>query len=163
MAATDSPQIPDVGELLAPLLARVSSGPRPLLLAIAERMAAERYRGWLADPANRAHALSLQACAEREEEIARRIEALHSGAAVVQEAIVAANPDLADINRAIFAGRPLAQQLAIQARGERLGAATWRAFARAEKDADRHATLLACADLEEESARALEAILATEG
>jgi len=163
MSSTDSTPIPDVGELLAPVLARVAREQRPLLLAIAERLAAKRYRGWAADPANAAHASALHACADREEEIARRIEALHADAAVLQDAILAANPDLEDVNRAIFAGRPLAQQFAIQARGERLGAATWRAFARTEEDATRRAAILACADLEEESARALEAVLAAEG
>jgi hypothetical protein len=151
---------PDIGELLAPLLARVSREERPLLLALAERLAADRYRAWAAEPAYRAHAAALEACARREEDIAGRIEELHGEAAAVQRRLLAAHPDLAEVNRAIFAGRPLPQQLAIQARGERLGAATWRSFAKGEEDATRRATLLACAELEEESAQTLESILA---
>src|SRR6185369_5308583 len=103
MSSTDPTAIPDVGELLAPVLARVSREQRPLLLAIAERLAAERYRGWAEDPANASHAAALHACAGREQEIAQRIEALHAGAAALQDAILADNPDLADVNRTIFA------------------------------------------------------------
>jgi hypothetical protein len=58
-----------------------------------------------------------------------------------------------------FAGRPFAEQFAIQAQGERVGILTWRAFARDEPDARRRDVLLACAPLEEESALVLESIL----
>ncbi len=44
-----SSQLPDVAEILGPVLARVDPEQRPLLMAIAERMAAERYRGWAED------------------------------------------------------------------------------------------------------------------
>ncbi len=57
-------------------------------------------------------------------------------------------PDLGAINDAVFAGRPLAEQFAIQAGGERLGAATWRTFAAAHPDASARAAFLACAPLE---------------
>ena len=150
--------LPSVGEALAPLLARVPREQQPLLIALAERLAAERYRSWageVSDPAQRAQLL---ACAEREEEIARRVEALHPGAAAIQRELLAKHPEAAEINRSLFAGRPLAQQFAIQAQGERLGAATWRAFARDEADAGRRDTLLACAELEEASALVLEAL-----
>jgi hypothetical protein len=63
------------------------------------------------------------------------------------------------VNRTLFAGRPLADQLRIQARGERLGAATWRAFAARETSPERRDVLLACAVLEEESAAVLESIV----
>ena len=72
----------------------------------------------------------------------------------------AANPDLEEINRSLFAGRPIRQQFTIQAMGERLGAATWRAFAAHAKDAPARVAFLACAALEEESARFLESLLA---
>ena len=150
--------LPSVGEALAPVLARVPREQQPLLIALAERLAAERYRSWageLSDPSQRAQLLE---CGEREEEIARRVEALHPGAAAIQRELLAKHPEAAEINRSLFAGRPLAQQFAIQAQGERLGAATWRAFARHEADAGRRDTLLACAELEEASALVLEAL-----
>jgi organic hydroperoxide reductase OsmC/OhrA len=157
-AISVEPPLGSIGEALAPVLARVPREQQPLLIALAERLAAERYRSWageLSEPAQRAQLL---ACAEREEEIARRVEALHPGAAVIQRELLAKHPEAAEINRSLFAGRPLAQQFAIQAQGERLGAATWRAFARHEADAGRRDTLLACAELEEASALVLEAL-----
>ena len=153
--------LPNVAELLGRVLGRVAPPERPLLIALAERLAAERYRGWAADPADRSHRSELLACADREEEIARRVASLYLEAATVQRELLAKHPDLEEINRALFAGRPLAEQFAIQAGGERLGAATWRSLARhAEVDAARQ-TVLACALLEEQSAAILESLLRT--
>ena len=155
--------LPDVGAVLAPLLARVPRARQPLLIALAERLAAERYRGWAAgwdEPAGRA---ALLACAAREEEIAAKVEALFPDAAKVQHELRAAHPELPELNSGLFAGRPVAEQMTIQANGERLGAATWRSFARHEADGTRRDALLACAELEEASARVLEALLARAG
>ncbi len=153
--------LPNLAELLGRVLQRVPARDRPLLIALAERMAAERYRGWAADPAQRSHRAGLLACADREEEIARRVESLHPAAPSVQRAMLAEHPDLEHINRELFAGRPLAEQFAIQARGERLGAATWRSVAKqSEVEAERQ-TFLGCASLEEESAAYLESLPGT--
>jgi hypothetical protein len=152
--------LPDIGAVLAPLLARVSEGDRPLLVAMAERLAAERYRVWARDPAAAGHEKRLLACADREEEIAGRIESLYPDAAARRQAIRTAIPELDEINRTLFAGRPVAEQLAIQASGERLGAATWRSLARAASDPHQGETFLGCAPLEEASAEVLESILA---
>lgn len=152
--------LPNVAELLASILAPVPREQQPLLVAIAERLAAERYRAWSKQVGDPHREAELLACAGREEEIASRVEALHAGAAAAQREILAKNPDLPEVNRAAFANRPLADQLAIQAQGERLGAATWRSLAKQEQSAERRGTLLRCAELEEESARVLEAILA---
>jgi hypothetical protein len=152
--------LPNVAEQVGALLARVPEAERPLLVAAAERLAAERYRGWaerVADPALRARLL---ACAEREEQIATRVESLQPRAAERQRALLAANPDLAEVNRTIFAGRPLEQQFAIQAEGERAGAGLWRALAQRATDAHARDTYLACARLEEQSAEVLEAVAA---
>jgi len=66
--------IPDVAALIAAALQRVAPERQPLLVAVAERLAAQRYRGWAADPETRTVASQLLACAVREEEIASRIE-----------------------------------------------------------------------------------------
>jgi hypothetical protein len=158
MTAGDANALPSVADVLAPVLARVPRERQPLLIALAERMAAERYRGWAAEPEYDAHRSGLLACARREEDIAERIEALYPQAATVQSAIRAEIPDLDEINRGLFADRPLRQQLAIQAQGERLGAATWRAFAAAAGE-EAAAVFEGCALLEEESATVLEEIL----
>lgn len=156
-------ELPDIGQSIAPLLLRLPREHQPLLIAVAERMAAERYRAWAADPANAHDKAELLACAEREEEIARRIEGLYPDAAALQRSIVDENPGLDEINRSIFAGRSLPEQFTIQSRGERLGAATWRAFAAHAPNADARATFLACARLEEDSAVVLEMLLAGGG
>jgi hypothetical protein len=122
-------------------------------------MAAERYRGWADDPAYAAHRESLSACAEREEEIASRVEALSPDAAAVEREIIAQIPDLEEINRTVFAGRPIADQMRIQSAGERAGAAVWQAFAAAAGLTPAREAFLACARLEEESALVLDRIL----
>lgn len=161
MEASDTSALPNLGEVLGGVLERVPREQQPLLVAIAERLAAERYRGWAAQPSYDAHRSQLLACAQREEEIADRIESLYPDAAAVRREILAKNPDIEEINRGLFAGRPLSEQLTIQAQGERLGAATWRSFAREASRAFREA-FQACALLEEKSAAALEAILKLE-
>jgi len=151
--------LPDVAQVLLPVLARVEERDRPLLIAIAERMAAERYRRWAQEAATGYERDRLLACAEREEEIATRVESLRPDHEEVQERVRVANPDLAAINRGLFEGRPRSEQLAIQARGERLGAATWRALAQAQASEEARQTLLECARLEEASAEVLEQLL----
>lgn len=162
MSSTDVTGLPDLAEILSRVLERVPPERRPLLVAIAERLAAERYRGWASDADSQSRAAQLLACATREEAIVSRIAALYSDGAEIQRDILSKNPDLEEINRSIFAGRPLAQQFTIQANGERLGAATWRAFAQGEQRPDASQTFLSCAELDEQNARVLEAILQPE-
>lgn len=160
MSSTDVPPLPNVAVVLAAVLQNVPAENQPLLIAIAERLAAERYRGWAGESTLVWHAEQLRACAAREEDIAARIEGLFRNAAAIQAGLRAQNPELVEINQALFAKRSLSQQLAIQAQGERLGAATWRALARREPDPARAHVLERCAELEEASAVILEAILA---
>jgi len=157
--AAASPEIPNVGEALRPVLQRIPRERQPLLIALAERLAAERYRGWAREADDATERAGLVACAEREVEIARRVEALYPEAAAAQRELLVANPDLLDVNRTLFAGQPVTRQYAIQAGGERLGSATWRAFARDETDPARADVLRTCARLEEESAEFLESVL----
>jgi hypothetical protein len=138
-------------------LARVPAEHRPRLIAYAERLAADRYRGWADESADAATRDGLRACAAREEDIAGRVEALFPGAGAIQRELLSTNGDLLEVNRTLFAGRPLRQQFTLQARGERLGAMTWRALAEHQPDA--RDTFLACARLEEESAAFLESLL----
>ena len=151
--------LPSLGEVLAPVLERVPRAQQPLFVALAERMAAERYRGWAAAPDLAGERKALLACAAREIEIAERIEALHADAEAVQAGLMAENPGLEELNRSLFADRPVRDQMTMQARGERLGAATWRSFARDARGAA-VGVFEACAKLEEESAAVLERILA---
>jgi hypothetical protein len=151
--------LPDIGEAVAPILVATAPERRPLLVALAERRAARRYREWAAAPDLARFRSDLLACAAREEEIAARVEGLYpAGAGEAIDAVSGAAVDRAGAG--LFGGRPLADQLTIQARGERLGVATWQAFARNEPDAHRRDVLESCAPLEEESAVTLERILA---
>src|SRR5436309_1012793 len=118
---SDSSDLPNIAEVLARILQRVPRGQHPVLIALAERLAAERYRGWATEVTDADRRPGLLACADREEEIARRVEGLYPGAASMQRELLAGNSDLLDLNRTLFAGRPLAQQFLLQARGERLG------------------------------------------
>ena len=152
-------ELPNVAAILGAVLQRVAIRERPLLIALAERLAAERYRGWAGQVADPERASGLIACADREEQIARRVEALYPGADSLQQGLLSANPDLQEINRSLFAGRPLAQQFTIQAGAERLGAATWRSFAQQVERDEMRRVFLDCARLEEESASYLEALL----
>ncbi len=153
-----TPALPNLGDVFVRILSKVAEQERPLVIAIAERLAAERYRGWASQVTHSADAARLLACAQREEEIAARVEALFSGASATQRELLAKHPDLAELNRSLFAGRPLAVQFRIQAQGERLGAATWRSFAKLEKAGAARDTYFACAELEEASAAVLESI-----
>lgn len=151
-------KLPDLAAVLAPLLERVEPELQPLLIALAERMAAERYRGWAKDatPPERARLL---ACAEREEEIARRVEDLYPDASATQATILAKNPELEDVNRSLFAALAVEDQYTLQAGGERLGAATWKSFAQRDPSSRRSEVFRTCAQLEEDNARVLEAML----
>jgi len=151
-------KLPSVGDVLAPILARVAVEKRPLLIAAAERMAAQRYRGWARDAAADRKA-GLEACADREEEIARRVESLFTDAGSLQRDVVAAVPELAEVNRSLFAPYTIEEQFTIQAQGERLGAATWRSFARHAESQQTAKVFESCAVLEEESATFLESLL----
>jgi len=160
MPPDSSTGMPDLAGIVGQILQRVAPERQPLLIAIAERLAAERYRGWADQMPDVRRKAELCACAAREEQIAGRVEALYQNAAAIQRDILAANPDFEQINRSLFAGRPLEQQFTLQAQGERLGAATWRAFAQREPAACE--TFLACAEMEEQSADVLESILRAE-
>jgi len=151
--------LPDVARAVGEVLGRVAPEQRPLAIALAERLAAERYRAW-ARAEGGSRAAELAACAEREEEIARRVESLFPEAGAARHALRDRRPELEALGRALFADRPLREQYAIQARGERAGAATWRALAAQSGDAHARETFETCAGLEERSAEVLEEILA---
>jgi alkylhydroperoxidase family enzyme len=155
---TSDIELPDIAEFLGRLLQRVSPEQQPLLLAHRECLAAARYRDWADEVAKPDLRAGLHACADREDEIARRVQSLYPEADSSQRDLVAKTSDLTDIGRSLFAGLPLYQQFIQQARGERLGAATWRSFAQDAKTVDARDAFLTCALLEEQNAAFLESI-----
>jgi hypothetical protein len=152
----------DIITTLAPVLDATDPSDHPLLIAMLERWAAERYREWADAVGDISQVTQLIACAEREEEIAARVEALFSDSAAVQAKLAAAHPLLKGALSGGFTWRPIDEQFALQAAAERLGAATWRSFARratADDDAEAAAVFETCALLEEASAAVLEQLL----
>ena len=151
--------IPDIAAVLGEVMQTIEPGDRPLLLAMLERLASQRYRDWVAEHPDEAVKRGLSECAEREEEIARRVESVFDNAAEVQQRLLAENPTLEELNRTLFAGRPLAVQFAMQAGGERAGAAAWAGFAAAADDERITAMLDSCSPLEEANAEFLETLI----
>ena len=133
-------------EAFAPLLPRVAEHEIPMVIAMIERLAALRYRGWAAttdDPVERA---GMIACALREDEIAEFIESCDPSAVGRIEELNARFPDLNDRYESVMAGRSRVEQLRIQSEGELGGAEYMRQFAAASSGAvaARFASLACC-------------------
>lgn len=148
----------NIADLLAGILRSIEPRLQPLLLARLERLAAERYRRWSNDHSDQAAKEGLLACADREEEIARRIESLFPDASAIQDRLLSQHPDLLDLNRTLFEGRPLLVQFAIQAEGERAGSRAWNAYAASAPDPSTRELLQSCSSLEQANADFLESL-----
>jgi len=148
----------NIGALLAGFMAQVPEPARPRFLALLERGAAERYRYWAEQLP--AHAAGLRACADREEEIADRVERVIALDEAVREKLDAPLQGARAAYFGVFEGLPLPEQLRIQAGAERLGAAAWRGFATAVPDQRMREEFERCARLEETSADHLDALVA---
>ena len=153
------PNTPNVAEVLAMVLRNVDGTLQPLLLAALERLAAKRYRDWASRHPDPAVKDGLLACADREEEIARRVESLEPNARDIQTTLLADNAaSLSEAVRTLFEGRPLEVQFAIQAQGELAGAAAWRAFAATASAPAVQELLQSCSLLEEANAAFLQTL-----
>ena len=155
----DQTNIPNLEEILAGVLRKIEPNLQPFLLAKLERLAAQRYRTWASDHSDPAAKEGLLACADREKEIARRVESLVPEAAAIQDKLLSDYPELLDLNRTLFEGRPLKVQFAMQADGERAGAAAWRAYAADASDPSAQELLQSCSPLEQANADFLQTLL----
>ncbi len=155
----DQTIIPNVAEILAGVLRNIDPKIQPLLLAKLERLAAQRYRTWASDYPDPAAKEGLLACADREEEIASRVESLEPNASANQARLLSDHPELLDLNRTLFEGRPLKVQFAMQADGERAGAAAWKAYAAGASHPSVRELLESCSPLEQENADFLQTLL----
>jgi len=151
--------IPNIPEILGQALRRIAHQHQPVLLARLERLAAQRYRNWADEYDDPLVKQGLLACADREEEIARRVESLDPNASALQDKLMTENPDLLDLNRTLFEGRALKVQFAMQAQGEMAGAAAWKAYAAGASDPLAGELLQSCSSLEEENAAFLQTLL----
>jgi hypothetical protein len=154
----DQTNIPNIAEILAGVLRNIDPKLQPLLLAKLERLAAQRYRRWASDYPDPVGKDGLLACADREEEIATRVESLAPNASVIQDKLLSDNPELLNLNRTLFEGRPLKVQFAMQAEGERAGAAAWSAYAAGAADPSAQALLRSCSALEQANADFLQTL-----
>lgn len=149
---------PNFGALLAPYIDSVPKDAVPAFLASLERTAAERYRMWSDSVPE--HSEGLLQCAAREDEIATRVEALFPAPRQdQQEAIRAAIIPARDTYYEVFANYTPLEQMAIQAKAERQGAAAWRAMIDANNDDALNTELEEIAQIEEVSADYLDALL----
>ena len=152
--------LPDLGAQVRPLVQALPAGIQPRLMARLERAAADRYESWAALCPAPAQAEGLRACALREQEVARRVEALFPSQPDEDGHLRDTLRRIAEEYRAALANRPVQEHYAIQAAAERRGAAFWRSLASSSTDVRIRETLGLCADLEERSAEFLEALLA---
>lgn len=155
----DSNPKPNVAEILAGVLRRIDPKLQPFLLAKLERLAAERYRSWASDHTDQSVREGLLACADREEQIATRVESLEPNATAIQDNLLSDHPELLDLNRTLFEGRPLEVQFAMQAEGERAGAAAWLAYSAGASDPSVREVLQSCSPLEQANADFLQSLL----
>jgi rubrerythrin len=156
---SDTDELPDLGAQVRPLIQALPRAIQPRLIAELERAAAERYQAWAASCPEPAQAEGLRDCAAREQEVARRVEALFPSHTDERRYFSDALPRLAEAYRSAFVHRSVTDQYAIQAAAERRGAEFWRSLATSLSDPAARKVLSSCADLEERSAQFLEALL----
>ncbi|ARN72927.1 hypothetical protein [Oceanicoccus sagamiensis] len=153
--------IPDFGSLLAPYIGAIPEASQPAFLSRLERTAAERYRGWAIQLPE--HKAGLLACAEREDEIATRVETVLPASSAEHTDLINQYIEPArDTYYQVFSALPVIDQLAIQANAERQGARAWRDIADQLEDPHIIEELLLCASIEEASADYLDKLIAAE-
>ena len=150
--------IPRFGELLSPYISAVPAEISPRFLALLERGAASRYRGWAEMLPE--HAEGLMKCSEAEDEIANRIEGAFAMDESLREKLEAPLPGALKTYYDVFSQYDVWDQLRIQANAERQGAGAWQRIAATHPDPKVVEVLNSCSALELESADYLDALLA---
>jgi 4-carboxymuconolactone decarboxylase len=150
-------ELPDLAALVGTFFSQCSHSEQRVLLASAERLAADQYRRWTEQTGGEGRDEFLAAAA-REEQVAAVLEKLTPGAAETARALEDRFPMLPAAYRSVLEGRTLRDQFSIQAAAERAGGALLRAFAERESDAAARDELLAAAGLEEANASFLEGV-----
>ena len=154
----DRPDVPLFGELLRPHIDSVPAVARPAFLSGLERSAAARYRAWARDDPD--HADELLACAAREDEIADLVADLFPISDDDRAAVDDALPAAVTLYYDVFAPYSLTDQLYLQSEAELQGAQAWVNLAGNVTDPDARSVLARCTDLEQESSRVVQALLA---
>lgn len=146
-------------EAFNPLLPQLAENEIPMILAILERIAADKYRSWAEEADDPIERDGLLACAAREDEIATFIESLDAESDSRISALHSRFPDLRERYDSVMHGRTRKEQLRIQSEGELGGADYMRQFADASQGAvsARFASLALC---EESNSRFLSELIA---
>ena len=152
----DNVDIPNFGELLATQVASLPAGSVPGLLARLERSAGQRYRDWAIEFEHDRD--GLLACADREDDIANRVDALFTISEEQKHTIDEVAPIAIEIFLGVYAGLSAIQQMTIQANAERQGASAWRGLVDAYPQLNEELELLA--KTEESNADYLDGLLA---
>jgi hypothetical protein len=117
-------EIPNFGEVLASHLSGVPQDALPYLLSQLERNAAARYRKWASQLSS--HKEGLLECADCEEEIAKRAEAMFPLSPEDRASVDEILPDAKAAYNKVFEGYEPIDQMTIQANAERQGASAWQ-------------------------------------
>lgn len=125
----DNVTIPNFGELLASHIAKLPPESIPGLLARLERSAGERYREWASEL--EPHRDGLLACADREDDIANRVDTLFPIREEHQHLVDEIVPLAIETFLGVYSGLSSIQQITIQANAERQGASAWRGLVEA--------------------------------
>ena len=151
----DAVKIPNFGELLAEHLGQLPPEAIPAMLAQLERGAANRYRQWASELSQ--YETVLLACADREDDIGNRVDALFPVSDEQRTLISDIAPRAKATYLSVFEGLTAIQQITIQANAERQGASAWRGLVRAYPNLD--SELESLAQIEETSADCLDDLL----
>ena len=130
--ADNTIEIPKFGELLAEHLGGVPAEAYPYLLSQLERTAAARYRGWAEDVPS--HREGIMQCAEREDEIANRVEAMFPPSDEHRALVAEIIPKAKATYYSAFEPYTPIEQMTIQANAERQGANAWQTLKAAYPD-----------------------------
>ena len=147
-----------ITEAFLPLVPEIPEEDIPMMIAMLERIAAGKYRGWAASSTDTVERDGLIACEAREVEIADFIESLYPDASDTIASLNAKFPDLQSRYDEVMAGRSRTEQVRIQSEGELGGADFMQQFASANTGAvaARFQSLAVC---EEANSRFLAALL----
>jgi hypothetical protein len=151
------PEIPNFAALLGELIVSIPDASRAGFVARLERTAAERYRGWAEQ--SEQYADGLRACANREDEIADRVEKLFQVQTEDRDLVAEVLPRARALYYETFDAHSLEDQWIIQAHAERQGSKVWEGYAAQAEDESARKELVAIAQLEVESAVYIDEIL----
>ena len=152
-------EVPEFGLLLAKHIGKIPEASQPAFLSRLERTAADRYRQWAEQLPD--HSALLLECAAREDEIAQRVaDMLPANSAADQQLIDTEIEAARQTYYESFQPYDVWEQLYLQSKAERQGAAAWRNYAQDENYAALAEELEGCARIEEQSADVLDTLLA---